>query len=122
MEALQRLTHFRVGTSEQFRWMFGIVAAIVIMNFLDATLTVFWLSSGAATEANPLMATLVDVGSVPFVLGKMFLVSAGVYLLWRHRQHPLSVVGTFGIFMLYYLTILYHLQVVSLATYEHFLS
>ena len=118
MTWFRHIRPMELGTEQHYNWMFGIVASIVIMNLLDATLTVFWLSSGAATEANPLMETLFDIGSVPFVLGKMFLVSAGIHLLWLHRDRALAVIGVFGIFMLYYLTLLYHLQVVSLATFE----
>lgn len=99
----------QIGSAEHYRWLKGIVASIVVLNLLDACLTLVWLTSGAATEANPLMETLLHLGPLPFVLGKIALVSGGAYLLWTARRHALAVVATFVTFLAYYFVFLYHL-------------
>ena len=80
---------------------------------VDAVLTTLWLSSGAATEANPFMAVALSWGFVPFVAGKISLVSLGCYTLWRRRRHWLSVVGVFLLFVVYYAILLHHLGGIS---------
>lgn len=104
---------FKVGTSQHFRWLRGITAAIILLNLVDALFTMTWLDLGLATEANPLMEVLTAWGPVPFVLGKVLLVSLGCLLLWRRRQHPLAVVGIFTIFLIYYAIIIHHLRAVK---------
>jgi hypothetical protein len=41
------------------------------LNLLDAILTLLWVRSGSATEANHLMATLLDMGDYPFFSSKL---------------------------------------------------
>jgi len=71
----------KVGTSQHFRWLRGITAAIILLNLVDALFTMTWLDLGLATEANPLMEVLTSWGPVPFVLGKVLLVSLGCYFI-----------------------------------------
>lgn len=99
-----------VGRTKHFRWLRGIVAATLILNLTDAVLTVLWAVLGIAQEANPFMDSLLRLGTVPFVLGKIGLVSAGTILLWRFRQKPLAVVALFVSFLAYYFLLLYHLK------------
>lgn len=103
----------RVGTPVQFRWLAGIVKTILILNLFDAILTLAWIHSGFATEANPLLATIVVENAVMFVVGKISLVSLGTVLLWRHRERPLAVIGIFGAFLVYYAILLYHISFAS---------
>lgn len=94
--------------------LFLVVRTLLVLNLLDAIFTVFWLEAGVATEANPLMDTLLQWGPVPFVLGKTLLVSAGSYLLWHRRRRPLSVIGIMVLFLAYYWLLLYHLKALNL--------
>ncbi len=103
-----------VGTPVHFRWLNGIVKAVLVMNLLDAVLTLLWVQSGFATEANPLIAEIVEEHAVLFVVSKLSLVSLGTALLWRHRHRPLAVVGIFAAFMVYYAVFLYHLSFASI--------
>ena len=50
----------RIGTPVHFQWLLGIVQMVIVLNVLDAILTILWVYSGKATEANPLMAGLID--------------------------------------------------------------
>ena len=42
----------QVGTSEHFRWLRGIVVAVLVLNRLDAVFTLLWVEAGLALEAN----------------------------------------------------------------------
>ena len=100
----------QIGHREHFRWLEGVIAAILVLNLFDACLTLLWWTTGAAIEANPLMDSLLRLGPMPFVLGKIALVSGGAYLLWNARHQPLAVVAVFGVFLAYYYILLYHLH------------
>lgn len=102
-----------IGTPAHFRWLNGILKAVIVLNLADALLTLFWVRAGLATEANPLLSTIVAEHAVLFVLGKLSLVSLGSYLLWNRRDHPLAVVGIFAVFLTYYGVLLFHLHYAS---------
>jgi hypothetical protein len=99
-----------VGTAEHFRWLQGIVKAVLVLNLLDALFTLVWVRSGLATEANPLIAQLVTEHAVGFVAVKLGLVSLGSWLLWRRRERPAAAIAIVAVFLVYYLILLYHLQ------------
>ena len=100
----------KVGTAEHFRWLYGIVKAVLVLNLLDAVLTLLWVRSGVAVEANALLADLANDHAIRFVLVKLGLVSLGSLFLWRQRRHPLAVIAIFGAFLVYYLVLLHHLR------------
>jgi len=99
-----------IGTETQFRWLRGVLFAVLALNLADALLTLHWVSSGMAVEANPLLAELVVESPVLFVVTKMSLVALGSLLLWRNRHRASAVVAIFAAFIVYYLLLLYHLQ------------
>jgi hypothetical protein len=104
----------RIGTPAQFRWLGGIVKAVLVLNLLDAVFTLFWVRAGLANEANVLMRDLVNEHGVLFVTVKIALVSLGSWLLWSRRTHSAAVVAIFAAFLVYYFVLLYHLQYSSL--------
>ena len=112
--AVPRARAFRVGTRQHLRWLNGIVKAIVVLNGIDALLTLFWVRAGLAQEANVFLRTLVNNHAVLFVSAKIALVSLGSLLLWRYRRHPFAVVGLFAVFLVYYAILLHHLRFVHL--------
>ncbi len=103
-----------IGTPEQFRWMHGVVKALLVLNLLDALFTLVWIQLGLAREANPLLRNLVETQPVLFVATKLALVGAASWLLWRRRHRPLAVIAIFVAFLLYYALLLYHLGFLSL--------
>lgn len=108
-----------IGTAQHFRWLRGLLSSILILNLIDAVLTTLWLSAGAATEANPFMSVALGWGFVPFVAGKICLVSLGCLMLWRKRRHWLSVVGVFSLFVVYYAVLLHHLGGLSWLAFQY---
>lgn len=111
-----------VGTKEQFGWLAGILKVVVVLNLIDAVLTLFWVHAGRATEANPLLADLVVDQPLLFLLVKMGLVIPAAFVLWRNHQRPTAVVGIFGVFIVYYWLLLYHLQSMDLGLLRRFMD
>ena len=103
-----------IGTPQQFRWLLGIVKALLALNLLDAVFTLIWINAGLAREANPLLAEIVRDHPVVFAVVKLSLVALSSLLLWRHRYRPLAVVGIFLGFFVYYCLLLYHIGFLSL--------
>lgn len=58
------------------------------LNLLDAFLTLAWVRSGVAGEANYLMARLLDIGDYAFVGAKLGIgmFAAIVFLMWGDRR------------------------------------
>lgn len=58
------------------------------LNLLDAILTIIWVRNGVATEANDLMARLLDKGDFAFLAAKLAIgtVTAIVLLRWGNRK------------------------------------
>ncbi len=104
----------KIGTIQHFRWLKNIVFATLILNVLDAVFTMVWLSTGAATEANPVLADIAEHDPGLFVTVKFLLVALGSLLLWMNRKRPVAVVGIFVAFLVYYGILIYHLQAMNL--------
>lgn len=107
--------HPAVATAQHLQWLDGIVKAVIVLNLLDILFTLGWVGFGHVEEANLLLVNLVRDHPILFVLAKISLVSLGSFLLWKHRGHPLAVVGIFLVFGLYYYVLLYHLRFTSVA-------
>ena len=103
----------RIGTPEHFRWLYGIVKVVLVLNLIDAVLTLLWVGAGLAREANPFVAALVTERPVAFAAAKLALVGFGSLLLWRLRQRPLAVVGIFAVFLAYYAVLLHHVRFIG---------
>jgi hypothetical protein len=76
--------------------------------------TLWWVSSGLATEANPFLEQIVTEHGFLFVVSKISIVILGTTLLWRYRTRPLAVLGIFAAFLVYYEVFLIHLSFASL--------
>jgi hypothetical protein len=105
-----RMDASRIGTPEQFRWLHGIVKAVLVLNLADAVLTLLWVQLGLAVEANTLIDELVNENAPLFVSVKLALVGMGSWLLWNRRHSPAAVIGIFLVFLTYYWILVYHLS------------
>lgn len=63
------------------------------LNFLDAVLTIYWVRNGFATEGNQLMATLLDIGDMPFLAVKVAIGAVTAVVLWRWRNLRMAKYG-----------------------------
>ena len=107
------MSPLHVGTERHFRWLGWIIGGVLVLNLLDAGLTVLWVHADLADEANPLIRHLVEEHPIVFVVAKMALVGLGTGLLWMRRHRPAAVVGIFAVFLVYYALLLYHLGFVG---------
>ena len=71
-----------VGTPQHFRWLEGIVYALLALNLADAVFTLLWIRGGLAGEANPLLRELAHDHPFAFVAAKLALVGLGLRSLW----------------------------------------
>ncbi len=104
----------RIGTYHQFVFLRRMVMAVLVLNLVDGVLTMVWIATGVAEEANPLLADLVNEQPVLFMAAKTALVGLGSLLLWWRRKRPMAVVAIFICFVAYYLLLLYHLSFMQL--------
>ncbi len=103
----------QIGTEQQLRWLEGIVKWVLVLNLIDAVLTLLWVRAGLAEEANTLIDELVNEHAVMFVVVKLSLVGMGSWLLWNRRESPLAVVAIFSVFVAYYAILAHHVQYAS---------
>lgn len=97
-------------------WLVSL-ALLVVMNGADACLTLAWVVSGHATEANPVMEALLHNGPAMFMVVKMALVAAGVMTLRRLRHHWLAQYGMIASLLVYAMIMGHHLgYIVELVT------
>ena len=81
---------------------------VFVGSLLDALLTLGHLAHGGA-EANPWLACSLTYGTARFLLLKMGLTGAGVWILAAHHQCPLAVRGLNGVALVYGAVLVYHL-------------
>jgi hypothetical protein len=84
---------------------------LFLLNWLDAQLTLIWVRSDIATEANNLMAQLLNIGDAPFLLTKLAIGAFSAYVLYRCSHLPIARRG-----MKLALTVYGALMVVHVAT------
>ena len=79
---------------------------LFLLNWLDAQLTLIWVRSNIATEANNLMAQLLNIGYAPFLLTKLAIGAFAAYVLYRcshltiARRGMKLVLSVYGALML----------------------
>jgi hypothetical protein len=112
----------KIGTPTHFRWLAWIVVVIFALNVFDALMTIHWVLSGQANEANPLMDHVLEDSPGLFMVIKLGLVGLGSWLLWRLRHRAGAVIGIFLLFVVYYVLFLYHLAALELGLLSRLLS
>jgi hypothetical protein len=111
------LSRLRTSEKKEPIWFSGLLAMLIVMNGLDGLLTIVWVTTAQAVEANPFMAFLLDIHPVLFMASKCALVSFGALLLWRYRGHTLSVISLATACLAYWLVLTHHWQMIlALAT------
>ncbi|MEZ5308265.1 MAG: DUF5658 family protein [Pyrinomonadaceae bacterium] len=68
-------------------------ALLFALNLIDAVLTIFWVRNGYATEGNHLMASLLDIGDLPFLFVKVLIGGLAALVLWNWRHLKLAKYG-----------------------------
>ena len=81
----------------------------IVFNLIDAVLTLVWILTGHAIEANPLMAFALDLGPIIFMLTKITVVSLGLTILWIRRKRIWVRYAALAIFGIYSYVMMIHL-------------
>ena len=63
------------------------------LNFSDAVMTIYWVHNGFASEGNQLMASLLDVGYIPFLAVKLAVGAIAAIVLWHWGNLRLARFG-----------------------------
>ena len=92
-----------------------LVITVLILNILDALFTMLWLQRGGS-EANPIMAWLLEIGNSAFLVQKCLIVGLWLVLLLVHKNFRIARVGLWALTGVYSLLLLYHLFLISFAT------
>lgn len=82
---------------------------LFLLNWLDAQLTLVWVRSDIATEANSLMAKLLDIGDAPFLLTKLAIGAFAAYTLYRCAHLPMARRGMKVVLSVYWALMIVHL-------------
>ncbi len=103
------------------------IVLLFLLNFFDAVLTVFWVRNGFASEGNHLMASLLDIGDLPFLAVKLSVGLVTAVVLWRWSEKRLAKVGLtlaltvyIGLMGVHFLTGLSAFGLISQGTIENF--
>lgn len=82
------------AVSSRASWSaFFVASAVIVLNQLDAVLTLLWVNLGVAEEANVLWARMVHELPLVFVVSKVVVVSTGIAVLYRWHHHRLASLG-----------------------------
>jgi heme/copper-type cytochrome/quinol oxidase subunit 2 len=84
-----------------------LLAMVFILNVLDAILTSLVVGSAIATEANPLMRSLLNYGIVPFITVKLSVIISSIYVLWKYRKRKIAKYGAIACAFIYTILITY---------------
>ena len=100
---------------------------LFLLNFLDAIFTIYWVRNGFAEEGNRLMASLLDMGDMPFLTVKIFAgaVAAIVLSHWGHYKVArygltLALGAYLGLMAIHFLTGLSAFGIVSNTMIDQF--
>jgi len=84
------------------------IRIVLALNLLDLLFTVYYIESGLAVEANPLLAAAYNVSPAYFATVKMSLAVLGLTLLYKNRKSALAWTAVRGLAAAYALVAVYH--------------
>ena len=74
-------------------YLFQKAFLLFTLNLLDALLTIVWVRNGVAPESNQLMASLLDIGNLPFLAVKIAMGAFTAFVLFYWGKRPLARYG-----------------------------
>lgn len=108
---VKRLCELLEQDREMTRIIVRLVYFLTILIIFDLTATLFWINKGLATEANPIMDFFLEYSPLMFVLAKLGLSTAGIYILYFFRKKFKRKVFNvlLALNVIYLLVFVYHL-------------
>ena len=92
--------------------LFSILLSIVIVNCIDAYLTLLMIEKKVVTEANPVMAFYLEFGTLPFFAVKYSLTAIPIIILCILKNSFITRIGLFSAMVIYLVVVLYELHIV----------
>ena len=88
---------------------FAIISIILLLllNIVDATVTIVVIDAGIAEEINPIMDFFLQMGYIHFLLVKFVAVSLASYVFWHFRDRKSATIGMVLSLCLYICLVLY---------------
>lgn len=85
-----------------------LIYCIFLLSILDAILTLAWIKSGLAIEANPFLAPFLEMGDCAFFAIKILITSAACIILYfnKHRAFGSAIIS--ATVVVYVLLTVYH--------------
>ncbi len=75
---------------------------LFFLNVVDGFLTLYWVRHGYATEGNHLMATLLDLGNLPFLMVKVAVGIVAAFCFWNWKEFRLARLGLSVALVMYF--------------------
>jgi len=89
---------------------------LLVLNALDAVFTSWWVCSGLATEANPVMACALDQGLGAFMFVKLAVGMIVVLVLRGHGHRVIARAGLAAALVAYLAVVAFHLHASAVHT------
>jgi hypothetical protein len=88
-----------------------LVYILAVLILIDLTATLFWVTHGLATEANPIMDFFLQYSPLLFIIAKLGLSGVGVYILYYFRKRFKDRIFKIllGLNLVYLAVFVYHL-------------
>lgn len=81
----------------------------VFMTLFDLLMTLVWVYSGNATEANPILNYTLDDGPLTFAIAKLTLGLGSLWIFFKNKTHKLVITIMPWVFGFYFILSLFHL-------------
>lgn len=85
---------------------------LLLLNCIDAFLTLSMIYEGSADEANPVMSFLLKHGAHTFIISKFFITSSAVVFFCLFKNVKAARIGVLFLIFMYILLILYEFNMV----------
>jgi len=114
----RRKGHRRAGDPRGYldqynpRLLFPVLFIMLLCSF-DAGATLLHINKNVATEANPLMAYLIEISPMKFFMIKYFATFLGVLILMTHHWLPRVRSALWGIVVCYVIIGLFHAFIIN---------
>jgi len=86
---------------------------IMLMCSFDAGATLLHIEKKVASEANPIMAYLIDVSPMKFFMIKYFSTFLGVLILMTHQWFPRVKTALWGVVVCYLIIGVFHVFIIA---------
>lgn len=85
------------------------ICLLFVLNLIDALVTIMWVRNGLATEGNFLMATILDIGELPFLAVKLGMGAITVIVLYYGSTYRIARIGATTALVVYFGVIASHI-------------